>query len=152
VCVLHILCFVRVLQYRKLDVFPLSHWCVPLPQIDWPTMQQYPSSRVCFHRNSALVVGCVFTESLLCFPSHGSNGLPPRKNSSSTYMYHHSLIAFSHHSTMTSWSGDENSFRSWVVAVAISRFRSQFSTERKEWLHFRAWSNKLRTQAISVVA
>jgi hypothetical protein len=25
-------------------------------------------------------------------------------------MYHHSLIAFSDHSTMTSWNGDENSF------------------------------------------
>jgi hypothetical protein len=110
VCFLRLLCFVRLLQYRYLPVFPLSHWRVPLPQIDWPTTQQYPSSRVCFHRNSALVVGCVFTESLLCFPSHGSNGPPPRQNSTSTYMYHPSLISFSHHSTMTSRSGDENGF------------------------------------------
>jgi hypothetical protein len=54
---------------------------------------------------SALVIGCVFSESLLHFPSHGSKG-PPPSQPPSIYTTIHCIVIFSQHSTMTSWSGD----------------------------------------------
>jgi hypothetical protein len=46
--------FVTVTVICRVIVFPLSHWRVPLPRIDWPTKRQCPSTRVCFLRVTAL--------------------------------------------------------------------------------------------------
>jgi hypothetical protein len=85
------------------------------------------------HRDSALVLGCVFSESLfVSLPTDRRAHHPANLLLLPICSTIHSITFFSQHSTVTSWSGDEHGFRSSVVASTISRFRSQFPTERQE--------------------
>jgi hypothetical protein len=114
------------LSYTESDVFPLSHYRFSLPRIDWPTTRQCPSTRVCFLRVTASFpfpqIKRPTTQSAFFFCIY----VPPFTPLPSPHNIEQWLPAVG-----------MNRFQSWVVSSAISRFRSQFPTERLLTVNFR---------------